>query len=119
LPEYVVGLTIIAAGTSAPEFVVSLVAALRGAYSLSTGNLLGSVAFNYFAVLGVCGVVLQPPLAEPVMAAPGVVMSLSMLGVLLVLMLILMWTRQRLSRVEGAVLLLIGIGYWVVDLFWR
>ena len=54
--EWVIGATVIAAGTSAPEFATSLAAALRSRYGMSVGNLIGSDIFNLFGVLGVAGI---------------------------------------------------------------
>ena len=115
VPHYVVGVTIVAAGTSAPEFVVSLVAASRGAFGISVGNLLGSDIFNMFAVVGIAGVTLQPPLAPPVSVSAAVVPSLLMLTALVMLTLVFMWTGRRVTRTEGIILALVGVGRWVMD----
>ena len=53
--DWVIGATIIAAGTSAPEFATSLTAAMKSRYGMSVGNLIGSDIFNLFGVLGVAG----------------------------------------------------------------
>jgi len=53
--DWVIGATIIAAGTSAPEFATSLTAAMKSRYGMSVGNLIGSDIFNLFGVLGIAG----------------------------------------------------------------
>lgn len=55
--EFVVGLTIVAIGTSMPEFVVSFLSALSGSGEMAIGNVVGSNIFNLYAILGVCAVV--------------------------------------------------------------
>ena len=115
IPDHVIGGTIVAAGTSAPEFVISLVAARKGAVGLSAGNLLGSDIFNLFAIVGVAGLVLQPPLAGPVeISAP---MLPGLLGFTLIVMIttFFMWTGSRISRKEGAILLSIGVLRWIFE----
>lgn len=56
VPEFIVGLTIVAVGTSMPEFVVSFVSAIGGKGDMAIGNIVGSNTFNIFAILGVCAV---------------------------------------------------------------
>jgi len=54
VPEFIVGLTVVAVGTSMPEFVVSLLSAIGGKGDMAIGNIVGSNIFNIFATLGVC-----------------------------------------------------------------
>lgn len=56
VPEFIVGLTIVAVGTSMPEFVVSLFASIDGNDSIAIGNIVGSNIFNIFAILGICAI---------------------------------------------------------------
>lgn len=56
VPEFIVGLTIVAVGTSMPEFVVSFLAAIGGKGDMAIGNIVGSNIFNIFAILGVCAI---------------------------------------------------------------
>ena len=51
VPEFIVGLTVVALGTSMPEFVVSLLSALKGSGEMAIGNVVGSNTFNVFAIL--------------------------------------------------------------------
>ena len=56
VPEFIVGLTIVAVGTSMPEFVVSLFASIDGNDGIAIGNVVGSNIFNIFAILGICAI---------------------------------------------------------------
>ena len=56
VPEFIVGLTIVAVGTSMPELTVSFISALNGESAMAIGNVVGSNIFNIFAILGVCSV---------------------------------------------------------------
>lgn len=56
VPEFIVGLTIVAVGTSMPELTVSFISALNGESAMAIGNVVGSNIFNTFAILGVCSV---------------------------------------------------------------
>lgn len=116
LPEYVVGVTIVAAGTSAPELVVSLVAALRGAFGLSAGNLIGSDICNFYGVLGLTGMLGEGPAALPV-AISGE-MALATLWPCAVVLVVcgFMRTQMRVSRLEGLCLVVLGMVRWASDL---
>lgn len=115
VPDYVVGVTIVAAGTSAPEFIVSLIAALRGSYGISAGNLLGSDIFNILGVVGLSGLILQPPLAPAVSVSPAVGPTLLALTAVVLCVVFFMHTGGRVSRREGAILLTIGLIRWVAE----
>jgi len=104
--ETVIGLTIVAIGTSLPELVTSLIAALRRQSDLALGNILGSNIFNVFAILGVTA------LARP-MAAPPDILRVDvwvMLGAT-ALLLLFATTGRRLARWEGAALLALYLAY--------
>lgn len=109
LSERVIGLTIVAAGTSAPEVAASLVAARRKETDLALGNLIGSNIFNLLGILGVSGLVL------PLRVAPGILSSDNwwMLGVT-ALLFPLMRGGLKLSRREGLVLLGTYVVYMVL-----
>jgi cation:H+ antiporter len=100
ISETVIGLTIVAIGTSAPELVTSLVAAARRQSDVALGNVLGSNIYNMLGILGVTGLV------APV-AVPGEILRFDgpvMLGVSLLLF-AFAWTGMRVGRREGGVLL--------------
>lgn len=105
--EWVIGATIVAAGTSAPEFATSLVAALRGHHELSVGNLIGSDIFNLFGVLGLAGILRNLPVG--VEARVNLIILVLMVG----LVLVFMRTGWVISRREGIILVLIGFVRWV------
>lgn len=98
--DTVIGLTIVAAGTSTPELVTSLVAARRGQDDIAVGNIVGS---NIFNVLGIAGAtaVLHP------LSVPAEIISRDLLWMLgaSALLFPMMKTGLRVSRIEGAVLL--------------
>jgi len=64
IPTYIIGLTVVAAGTSIPELVTSLVAMLRGYGGVSAGNILGSNYFNLLFILGIGGLIRPIPVPE-------------------------------------------------------
>ena len=105
MSEAVIGLTILAAGTSLPELATSLVAAVRGQSDIAIGNVVGSNIFNVVAIVGVSALV-RP------LAASGIgVVDLAVMVAVSVLLLPLLWTGFRLNRWEGALLLTVYAGY--------
>ncbi|MCC5887915.1 MAG: calcium/sodium antiporter [Gammaproteobacteria bacterium] len=104
--EAVIGLTLVAIGTSLPELTVSLLAALRKQVDLAVGNILGSNIFNLAGVLGVSALIGPLPIAERMLTVD----RWAVLAATLVLMMFLV-TRLRLSRIEGGVLLAVYAGY--------
>lgn len=112
LSEWAIGVTIVAAGTSAPEFATSLVAVLRGHSDISIGNLIGSDLFNLLGVLGLAGMIQQ----EPMVIDPAGLSSIMLLSAMVVFVVILMRSGWRLARWEGAMLLVINLARWYFDL---
>ena len=107
--EWVIGVTIIAAGTSAPEFATTLAGVLKQRYDISAGNLIGSDIFNLLGVLGVAG------LLRPVEVDPMARFSLAALMAMVLAALFFMRTGWRISRFEGLVLVLIAAARWTFD----
>jgi len=107
--EWVIGVTIVAAGTSAPEFATSLAGVIKGRYALSAGNLIGSDIFNLLGVLGLAGML--RPVEIDVMAR----ISLAALCGMVFLVLFFMRTGWRVSRLEGLVLVAIAASRWGLD----
>jgi cation:H+ antiporter len=97
--EAVIGLTIVAAGTSLPELATSVVAALRGQADMAVGNIIGSNIFNVLCIAGVTGAV-APFSAENVTSLDYAVM----IGFSALLIPIL-WTGHKIQRSEGTILL--------------
>jgi cation:H+ antiporter len=109
LSERVIGLTIVAGGTGAPELATSLMAALRGRTDVAIANMIGSNIFNILGILGVTALVQPIPVDAAVVATD----LWWMLGTAL-LLLPLLWTGKRLSRVEGGLLVAAYGAYLVV-----
>jgi cation:H+ antiporter len=107
--EWVIGVTIVAMGTSIPEMVTSLVAVLRGHHGLSAGNLVGSDIFNLLGVLGFAGIL------EPMTVSPEAYGSLFLLCGMVITVVIMMRTGWRISRIEGAVLICMALARWIAD----
>lgn len=106
--ESVIGLTILAAGTSLPELATSIVAARKGSNGLALGNAIGSNVFNIAFVIGVCGSIMP-------MAVSGITpMDWTALIGSCILLWVVAFTGRRLSRMEGVVL----IGTYLVYLTW-
>lgn len=103
--EAVIGLTIVAAGTSMPELATSAVAAMRGQSDIAIGNVIGSNIFNVLGSLGLAASV-QP------LSAPGVGrFDLWVMIGFSVALLPMLWTGRRLQRLEGGLLLAGYVGY--------
>ena len=103
--QTVIGLTIVAAGTSMPELVTSLVAAYRGKADLAIGNVVGSNLLNQLVILGVCATVSgERGLAvDPVMIARDFpIMVLTTLACLPIF-----WTQGVITRLEGGILVVL------------
>ncbi len=109
ISEWVIGVTIVAAGTSAPEFATSLMGVLKGRYGISAGNVIGSDIFNMLGVLGLAG------LLRPVDVDPMARISLAALSAMVFVVLIFMRTGWRLSRLEGLALITIASARWWFD----
>ena len=105
--EWVIGATVIAAGTSAPEFATSLAAALRSRYGMSVGNLIGSDIFNLFGVLGVAGIL------NNITVSLDARMHLVFLSLMVALVLVFMRTGWVVSRREGYILVMLGLVRWI------
>ena len=107
--EVVIGVTIVAFGTSLPELAVSLASALKGEYGLAIGNIVGSNIFNLLAVIGVAATI------EPSALAPSVLSLHIFVMVAFTLVLFAMTYdydgRAKLSRLEGVALLIAYIAY--------
>ena len=99
VPETVIGLTVVAVGTSLPELAASIAAALRGKSALALGNVLGSNIYNVLLIGGATMTI--APIALPVGVA-GVQMAF--LTASAILLLALLWFASRIGRVLGAVL---------------
>lgn len=109
ISEWVIGVTVVAIGTSAPEIATSLVALLRGHHGMSAGNLIGSDLFNLLGVLGLAA------LLQPMSVDPAARSSVFLLAAMVMLVVLMMRTGWKLSRVEGGLLVLITAVRWMFD----
>lgn len=109
LSEWVIGVTIVAAGTSAPELATSLIGVLRKRHGISIGNLIGSDLFNLMGVLGLAALI------HPMTVASSAYSSLWLLAGLVIVVVVMMRTGWRLSRLEGGVLVVVNLVRWVAD----
>ena len=107
--DIVIGITLVALGTSIPELAVSLISALKGEYGLAIGNIVGSNIFNLLAVIGVAATIAPTPLAPSVLSLHIFVM------VAFTLVLFAMTYdydgKSELSRVEGGALLIAYVAF--------
>ncbi|MEQ8934820.1 MAG: calcium/sodium antiporter [Amphiplicatus sp.] len=99
ISETVIGLTVVAIGTSLPELVTSVMAAMRGKSALALGNVVGSNLYNLLGILGVTAVI--TPLATPpeIIAFDNWVMLAAT-----VLMIVFAFSRNSIGRLEGGAL---------------
>ena len=111
IPSFVIGLTICAFGTSAPELAVSVTASVSGANSLAIGNVLGSNFFNLMVVLGVCAVINPIPVSKNLLRRdyPVSIAAITLLSVFLM-------SDSDISRFEALILFCCLVGYmtWTI-----
>ena len=105
ISEAVIGLTIVAAGTSMPELATSLVAAIRRQPDIAIGNVVGSNIFNILGILGLASVV--TPISSPGIST----LDYATMIVFTVVLIPMLYTGKILNRLEGGVLLLLYVAY--------
>ena len=110
ISDAVIGLTIVAGGTSLPELATSVVAAKKGNSGIAIGNVLGSNVFNILMILGITGLI------TPMTISGITVIDLAMMVISMILLWLFSFTKYRIERWEGVVLTAIFIGYitWLV-----
>jgi cation:H+ antiporter len=107
--EWIIGITIVAGGTSTPELATSIVAVSKKRYGISAGNLIGSDIFNLFGVLGLAAVI------RPLQIMSNEYTSILIMTASILLLMLMMRTRWKLSKTEGIILLLTAIFRWSYD----
>lgn len=107
LSQTLIGLTIVAMGTSLPELVTSLVAAKKGEVDMALGNVIGSDIFNILFVLGIATVI------SPISFLMENVIDIILLIIMSLIVLAFAWTRQQINRKEGILMLLMYAAYMV------
>lgn len=114
--DMIIGLTIVAVGTSLPELASSVIAARKGEHDIALGNVLGSNLFNTLAVVGIAGTI-HPFAVEPETLSRDMVV----MGALTVSLFLIGYgfrgRQGRINRFEGAALLLVYVGYtaWLIS----
>jgi cation:H+ antiporter len=109
LSEWIIGVTIVAAGTSAPEFATTMAGLAKKKFAMSAGNVIGSDIFNIFGVLGLAGMI--QPLSVEINARS----SLVGLTAMVVIVLVFMRTGWKISRLQGGALVMVALGRWFLD----
>ncbi|MCJ2378330.1 calcium/sodium antiporter [Vibrio sp. ZSDZ34] len=109
MSDLVIGLTIIAIGTSLPELAASLAGVLKGEDDMAVGNIIGSNVFNILAVMGIPGILNPSILSEHAMGRDFWVM----LGVSLLLVVMALGKSKSINRIEGGILTLCFLGYQI------
>ena len=107
--DLVIGLTVVAIGTSAPELASALAAARHGENDLALGNVIGSNLFNTLGVVGLAGLI-APAAVSPELLYRDIPM-VAFMTVLVLVFGFRLRRNGRINRVEGVVLLLLWIGY--------
>lgn len=103
--ESLIGLTIVAIGTSMPELATSVVAALRKQADIALGNIVGSNIFNILGILGVASLI------NPLSSTDFSRIDFALMVGIAILLLPMAWTHRRLGRLEGLFLFVTYIGY--------
>jgi len=113
MSELVIGLTIIALGTSLPELAASVVSALKNEHDIALGNVIGSNMFNLLGVMALPGLISPGALAEGILSRDYPMMLV--LTVALILMAYGLHGKGRVTRMEGGFLLLTYVAYmyWI------
>lgn len=108
--EAVIGLTIVAGGTSLPELATSVVAARKGQSAIAMGNVIGSCVYNILLIIGVTGVI------APMTINGLTIVDFSMMMVSIALLLLFSFTRYKVERWEGWLMIAIFACYltWLI-----
>lgn len=115
VPEFIIGLTIVAIGTSTPELVVSVLSAIAGKSDVAVGNVVGSNLFNVFVILGICALIRPLPLTRGNIRRdiPYGVAAAVLLFAMASEKLLHLGSVDRLSRADGIVMLALYIALMV------
>ena len=105
MSELLVGLTIVAVGTSLPELVTSMVAAKKGENDIAVGNAIGSCIFNVILILGVSGIIL------PVSVAWSSMLDVIVMLVSGVTIIVMTLKSNKIEKIKGIILILMYIAY--------
>lgn len=106
IPQIIIGLTVVALGTSLPEAAVSINSAIQGASDLSIGNIFGSNIINVLLILGITSMICVIPVTKK-----AVRFDIPFVVLVTILLSYLALSDNILSRIDGAILITIMIGY--------
>lgn len=104
--ERVIGITVLALGTSLPELVTAVVASVKGETDLAVGNLIGSNIFNILSILGITSMITKIEVSQEIINYDLIAMI-----IITLLILPLMLYKRRMGKLSGAILLLIYVYY--------
>ncbi|MEJ2003481.1 MAG: hypothetical protein P8X57_00605 [Cyclobacteriaceae bacterium] len=104
--ERVIGITVLALGTSLPELVTAIVAAVKGETDLAVGNLMGSNIFNILSILGITSLITPIEVSEEIIRYD----MLAMILITIVIFPMMLYNRV-IGRISGAILLLLYVYY--------
>lgn len=107
MSDLLIGLTIIAIGTSLPELAASIASIFKGEDDMAVGNIIGSNVFNILAVMGIPGLI-NPSVISPLAMGRDFYV---MLGLSVLLLLMALGKRRRINRVEGGILVCCFMAY--------
>ncbi|MBQ3514345.1 MAG: calcium/sodium antiporter [Lachnospiraceae bacterium] len=108
IPQLVVGLTIVAMGTSAPEAAVSITAALKGTADIAVGNVVGSNILNIFIILGITSVITTVAIQKSTLK-----IEIPYMILITVALIVMGMSGNSISRIEGVILWVLFIIYLV------
>ncbi|MER2012671.1 calcium/sodium antiporter [Psychrobacter alimentarius] len=116
LSELIIGLTIVAVGTSLPELVSSLSAARKGEHDMALGNIIGSNIFNTLGVVGLAALI-APITVNPVILSRDVLTMGAITLLLVALCVYVYMTKRKFGRLSGTTLVLFFVGYtgWLIQ----
>lgn len=105
--ETIIGLTIVALGTSLPEFVTTVVAAKKGSADMALGNVVGSNIFNLALILGLTTVI------KPVAVQMVNIYDMTILIFVTIILLVMSRTTESLKKIHGIILIILLISYYI------
>jgi cation:H+ antiporter len=114
VPEMIISLTLVALGTSLPEYVTALTATIKGYQELSVGNIIGADILNLFWVLGGCSLIRSLPLNPnpPFLGYPQTQsLDIPVMFLLMLLLLTFGYSEGKLQRWQGGILFIIYAAY--------
>lgn len=106
IPQIIIGLTVVALGTSLPEAAVSITSALKGSSDLSIGNILGSNIMNVLLILGITSLICSIPVTKKALK-----FDIPFVLFVTIALVIMALSDNILGRIDGAILIVIMIGY--------